>query len=465
MSNPLSEDELLLWQMLEEEMGVDKLIDFVPAVSPWLAKPNHLRPLAALFWRASKNQKVRALTSTPPQHGKTTSMLHWIVWYLRHYPSQTVAYVTYEANLAHSKSKYARDIAERAGLKFSTSSYGAREWRTKQGGGVIATGIGGPLTGQRVDLMVIDDPIKNRTEAESPAKQRNMLDWARSTAFTRLSAHGSVIINMARWTPNDLIGRLSKEEDITWDVMNLPAVLDAGTPKERALWPEDKPLPVLYEKRRMIGEYDWSAMYEGRPRPRGGAMFRDPVFYTVPNLIGARYAIACDPAASTRNYSDHSAIVVMAATGDGSNQKAYVVEAWRGRVEIPQLCDILRQTQRRWGCPIFVEATGGFKAVAQILRSISARRGDTLRVVEIPPVGDKFTRALPAAAAWNSGDILVPDPSLKNPWLTPLLDELAIFTGQGDKEDDQVDALVHAFSGIDRRVSPIERGVKSMRAG
>jgi predicted phage terminase large subunit-like protein len=466
----LTDQELKAWLYLQAIDGPQALLDFVPLATPWYSSPEHLAPLAKLFWRAGMGERVRALTSTPPQHGKSVSMLHWIAKYIKTNPSKVVAYVSYAAEVAHSKSKECREIAKRVGVLLSNDSAAAHEWRTPQGGGLIATGVGGPLTGHRVDLLVIDDPVKTRIVAESNILQQHLIDWARSTAFTRLSKNGSVIINMARWSQGDLIGRLIAEDtDGIWEIINLPAILDEGTENERALWEEGKPLEFLKDLRKhLIHQYDWAALYEGNPQPRGGGLFREPARYKFAEVSGARFAIACDPAATAKTSADHSAIAVVSATGDGFNQKVYVLDVWRVQVEIPELVEKLRQFQDNWRCPIFVESAGGFKAVAQLLRRTGPairdpRTGnitqDPLRVVEVTPLGDKFTRALPVSTAWNDGRVLIPEDGAA-PWVVPFLSEVRKFTGKGDKYDDQIDCLAHAFSAVDRRTTALERGAK-----
>lgn len=463
---PLTPEELAIWEALEEASGVDSLVGFVPLTTPWYQQPEHLRPLADIFYRADRDGKVRALSSTPPQHAKTESMLHWIIWYLRRNPTHNVAYVSYEAGIAAKKSRACREIAERAGIALDPNTRAAAYWRTKEGGGVLATGIGGPLTGFRVDLLVIDDPHKNRIEAESVTFQERALDWARSVAFTRLTPRASVIVNMARWSDGDLIGRLSApENEVAWEQVNLEAIANEGRSEERALCEALKPLEWLKEQRRLLGPYDWASLYCGSPQPRGGALFKDPAFFRYfADIAGARLAIGCDPAATAKTSADYSTIVVVGAVGEGIDQKVYVLDVWRGQVEIPQLVAKLREYQDNWRCPVYVEAQGGFKAVPQMLRQVGAsgkEQDEALRVVEVNARSDKFIRALPVSAAWNDGRVLLPFDD--EPWKAPFLREVKKFTGKGDKTDDQVDALSHAFTAVDRRANPVKRSVATAR--
>ena len=435
---PLTSEEAEELWLRETAAGPDSLLDFVPLASPHLDRPQHLRALAELFARAEW-QEVRACSSVPPRHGKTTSIEHFLVRYLLRHPDRTCGYATYGTGLAFSKSREMMQIATRVGLPLSPNFRRMAEWRTPRGGGVLAVGIGGPLTGYGIDgVLVIDDPVKNREEAESTLIRAKLIDWFTSTAMTRLEPGGSVIVNATRWHGDDLIGHLG--ETGKWEQINLPAVDGQGVP----LWPERWSAAALDRRRREIGEYDWAALYLGSPRPRGGALFREPGRYDRPDLLnGQRILIACDPAATASTAADYSAIVVAAGAKIDGLLHLDILEVRRMQVEVPALARELRGLQLAWGCPVGVEAVGGFKAVPQMLRQID--RG--LRVIELQPRGSKFTRAQTAVAAWNDGRIRVP---LQAPWVAPFLREVLAFTGVGDEHDDQVDALAHVVQMFER---------------
>lgn len=454
---PLTPDELALWKTLEDMSGVDSVLDFVPFTSPRYTRPEHLRPVAELFWRAER-EPVYACISTPPRHGKTESILHWAARHIVRHPEHTVAYCTYVDSLARSKSRKAREIALANGVQLSKDMSGAKEWRTLQGGGMLATGVGGPLTGQGVNLLIVDDPIKNRADAESPTIRERIFDWFTSTAVSRVEAcgngpQGSIIVNMARWHDDDIVGRLADFTDskVKWEIINLPAIDDGGLP----LWADRWPADALDIRRRLVGEYDWSSLYLGQPRPKGSRVFKEPSRFRYADLVGARLAIGCDPAATAKNNADHSVIVVVAAKGSGVNQTVDVLDVWRGQVEIPTLVGKLAEMQNHWGAPAFIESVGGFKAVPQMLRQINPR----LRVVDVNVTTDKFTRSLAVSAAWNEGRVRVP---MEAPWVPNFLAEVLRFTGVGDAKDDQVDALAHAFNAVDQRNVPFERGSQSV---
>lgn len=216
-----------------------------------------------------EREPVRACLSVPPRHGKTETVLHGIARLLARHPDWTIGYVSYAADIARSKSRQIRDYAAAAGVTLRNDSKALHEWRTPQGGGVLATGVGGPLTGHGLKLLVIDDPFKNRQDADSPLIRQRTFDWFTSTAMTRVEPGGSAIVVHTRWHRDDLIGRLERDEETTWDVISLPAIDGRGC----ALWPERWPVEELAKRRAEVGEYDWDSLFQQSPKARKGLVY------------------------------------------------------------------------------------------------------------------------------------------------------------------------------------------------
>lgn len=164
---PLTQSEIDRWQILEALAGVESLMDWIPLMSTNFESPRHLISLAELLVR-SQFQPVYCTLSVPPRHSKTETLLHYVPWRLHRDPTTEIAYCTYEANLAYTKSRKMRELAEATGVQFNKSQRSVKQWETIQGGKLIATGVGGPITGKGAKLLLIDDPLKNREEAESP---------------------------------------------------------------------------------------------------------------------------------------------------------------------------------------------------------------------------------------------------------------------------------------------------------
>jgi hypothetical protein len=208
------------------------------------------------------------LVSVPPRHSKTETVLHAIAYQLARDPKTRIGYCTYSASLARAKSRLAQGYALNSGV--TLSSRAASRWETTAGGFVLAVGIGGSLTGEGLDLLIVDDPFKNREQAESPLIRAKVYDWLSSTANTRLEPNGAAFVLHTRWHTDDLIGRLIKEEK-GYDVLNLPAISQEG----KALWPSRWSVEELLRKQSQdITDYDWQSLYLGNPRPKEGLVFK-----------------------------------------------------------------------------------------------------------------------------------------------------------------------------------------------
>lgn len=408
------------------------LCAFIPETTPRFAPPVHLAELIALL-EAAEREPVRALVSVPVRHGKTELLLHAIAWWLRRRPHITVGYTSYASKTALSKSRAARDYAQRAGVVVRSDAAALGEWRTPAGGGVIATGVGGPLTGYGVDVLLVDDPHKNRTEAESTVYRDRVHGWYTSTAVTRVEPGGSVFVVHARWHPDDLIGRLAQDGEVPWRVLNLPALRDDGT----SLWPGRWSAAALERRRVEVGDYDWASLYQGQPRPRGGAVFGDVVLYDEPPPV-MRVVVGVDFAYSARTSSDHSSAVVL---GEDAG-RYYVLEVLRAQLPAPAFASKLRALLDRYpGARVVSYVAGPERGVADLLSGAP----HYLPIEAWPARADKFVRAQPVAAAWNRGALAVPRAST---WSDAFVRELAAFTGLGDVHDDQVDALAAAYDGL-----------------
>lgn len=414
-------------EAIEREEKLRRLVDFVPALTPTYSRPSHLAPLLERFEAAVRGERQRVCCSAPPRHAKTESVLHVPAFALRRHPELVLAYTTYADRLARSKSRRARSIAEAAGVTLAQTR-AVNEWRTAQGGGVLAGGVGGPLTGHGVNLMVVDDPIKNRVEAESGVYREKLLDWFRDVATTRVEPGGSIFVFMTRWHPDDLIGTLTAEG---FEYLNLPAIDDAGN----ALWPGRWPVEELDLRRREVGEYTWASLYQGQPRARGGRVFGDAHVYEA-RPTSYRSSFGLDLSYAAKVSSDYSVAVKMARAGG----KFYVLDCVRRQVsaadwraECARLGRAEPTASWRW------YASGTEQGVATFFRE------QLTQLKALPPKGDKFVRAIEYAAAWNRGDVLVPRHA---PWLDIFVAEHAGFTGVNDRRDDIIDAAVAAFDEL-----------------
>jgi predicted phage terminase large subunit-like protein len=441
------------------------LADFVPAVSPAWSRPDHLAPLVDLFERIGRGEKVRALVSVPPQHGKTETCLHGLAWMLLRRPDQTHGYASYAAALSRSKSRLARTYAEAAGVELRRDSKALHEWRTPQGGGLLATGVGGPLTGSAVNgLLLVDDPHKNRAEAESAVFREKVQSWWRSTAVTRIRPTTSVLVVHTRWHDDDLIGWLTETARGRWEVVSLPAIaeVDDGYRKVgEPLWPQVFGLEALAERKEEVGEYDWASLYEQRPRPKGGTVFGDVHHYTVLPQ-GYRLAVGLDFAYTARTSSDWSIAVVLAE----AQGIQYVVDVHRMQAPLPVFRKRLRALRALYPTARFVSYVGGTeRGNIDLLNELPEPTAEEpnplpLNIEAMSAVSDKFVRAQPTAARWNAGKILLPAQGAS--WAPAFVSGVKGFTGLPGGRDDDVDALDSASDVLG--APPIDTRVLRVRS-
>jgi predicted phage terminase large subunit-like protein len=402
----------------------------VPTLGRNYRPPYHLGPLIEAL-ELSLHQEVRRTAHAPPRHGKTDSVLAFIAYALRAQPWRTFGYFTYADRLARSKSRKARAWALAQGLELASDSRNLNEWRTTQGGGLLVGGAGGPLTGQGIDgVLFVDDPYKNRADAESAAYRSKLNDWWDDVGETRLEPGASAFIFHTRWTGDDLIGHIHGGENAEeWSHIHLPAISSAGLP----LWPERWPLEQLLRKQKAVGEYTWASLYQGTPRPRGMQIFGDVHYYDV-LPPGFRVCIGIDLAYSAKTSSDYSVAVVLAEVGG----VYYVLDVVRLQVRAPDFGGRLARLREAWpGAPVHFYGAGTELGTASFLQR------DGIPVVLTAATVDKLARSESVSAAWNAGRVLVPR---KAAWLVDFVAELVSFTGIRDLHDDQVDALAAAFA-------------------
>jgi predicted phage terminase large subunit-like protein len=420
------------------------LLDFVPALSPRWEKPKHLEKLAVVFERARK-EPIRVFATTAPRHGKTELVKHAIVQRLLADPTTRIGYCSYSAKAAQKRSREMRKLYLRAGGKVDQKASSSGDWRTgHEDGGVWAAGVEGGWTGEGLDLIVIDDPIKGREFAESQLEREKLWEFYKDDLATRLEPGGSIVCVHTRWHTDDLGGRLLALEG--YEHVHIPAIDSNGC----ALWPDRFPLEALRKIEKRIGPYSWSSLYMGRPFARGGRVFEGPRYIEGPLPPTLRIALGVDLAYSKRSHADWSVVVAIGV--DDVSQTRYLLSILRVQEAAPEFAKKLKAILKanpgidaRWYW------AGPELGIVDFIRDLDV----DLDAVQAP--ADKFIRAQPVAAAWNDGKILVPRDA---PWLDDLLLELASFTGVNDVHDDQVDALAAAFD------SSAELGwVTSMRLG
>lgn len=449
----------------ERFTGGEALLDFQVQTSPHLHRPRHFKVYLSRVERAVGGG-LRIVFAAPPQHGKTQCTLHGLAYICRKYPTKRHAYITYNQHRANRVAKEFKRILARAGIVVT----GTIDCLELPGGGqVLFTSIEGGITGEPVDgVAVIDDPFKNVTEANSSARRELVEDTYRSAIETRVHPGASILLLATRWHPEDLSGVLVNEDG--WEYINLPAIAESeldpnGRQIGEALFPEMWPIEELEKKRAKVLDFTWAALYQGRPRPKGGAVFHEPTFYTkLPAVYQAAYGV--DLAYSANTKADWSICLELWREEGATPDKPifYVRHVDRAQVEAPSFALTLKGRHRaKPNARMLWRASGTEKGAADFLR----RQG--IPIIVRPPPGDKLVSAQDVAAAWNDRRVLVPDvehfPEAEA-WIYPFLDVVSNFTGTGREKDDDVDALGNAFALLDgNRITRLPDPTGARRAG
>jgi hypothetical protein len=256
------------------------IFDFMLKASPEIrgvktTRPDHLASVLP-FFDAIEREPTTFCFSAPPRHGKSILTNHLVARHMLRHPGVKIAYGSYSLDLsADWFSGEVKDIFLNNNIPINRTSNTKEYWELENGSSFKAIAPGSGFTGRGADLIIIDDPYKNRETASSGAVRASTWDWISDVCFTRRSPNASILITHTRWNYEDIIGVMEREHGFPY--INLPAINELG----EALWPEQWPADRLAEVRKVVGEYKWASLYMGQPIPQGGAVFRGTNLYTV----------------------------------------------------------------------------------------------------------------------------------------------------------------------------------------
>lgn len=260
----------------------------------------------------------------PPRHGKSEiASVNFPAWFFGRNPKKSIIAVSYNGDLAISFGRKARNIVDSAEYKhlfprvtLAEDSKAAGQWNTNQGGEYTAVGIGGGTTGRGADVFLIDDPVKDKQEAESFTIQDRNIGWYRAVARTRLTPQGAVVVIQTRWHDKDLAGQILEAED-DWDIIGLPAIAEEEDEHRKtgeALWPQQYPLEELLKIKKELGIELFSALYQQQPITEESQVFNRSMFQykTMEEVarLNTRAFVTIDPAPGKTESADFIGICI-----------------------------------------------------------------------------------------------------------------------------------------------------------
>ncbi|MCB0104374.1 MAG: terminase family protein [Caldilineaceae bacterium] len=458
---------------------------FVNEVQPGYQWYRHCEILADVLQKVADGELKRLMVFMPPRHGKSELVSRlFTAYHLYRHPDKWVGVNSYAAELAYSMSRNARDNYQRAGGEISDDAWAVRHWETGKDGGMWAAGVGGPITGKGFHLGIIDDPLKNAEEAQSAIIREKHKDWYRSTFSTREEPDGAIVVVQTRWHNDDLSGwllnEMEEDEPEHWHIVRFEAIKDDvedGIPTSCTLEPDFRnsgeplcdvryPLEKLRKFQRRLGIVYWSALFQQRPSPEEGNIFKRQWWDTdlnknrydiddsaIRNRVVARW-LTFDTAFKDKAGNDFSACTCWELWPD---YRIAVRWMWQERIDSAFLPSKIAEFARRWNVDgklraVVIEDKGSGTTSIQTLR-MSAESWLAEMINEFVPTGTKEYRAR-LASVWCEKDcIQLPwsGPEWYPDFLDPETGQLWVFPNAA--HDDLVDTFTMGILYLENFIS------------
>lgn len=462
---------------------------FVCAMHPeWGELPDFHRRLCAKIDRWYRDESAKNLLIVmPPGHAKSSYTRLAVAWIFAHDPDARAAYTSYGQDLAEEHSVEVQALMTSdaymrlfPATRLKVGSGGRRSDNAKRGaqrrvdrfdvvgmrGKFRAVGMGGPLTGIRIDLGVIDDPVKDPKTAASATEREDQWRWYTRVLCTRKRPKRKLrlLMLLTRWHLDDLAGRVLEREPDEWELVHLPALKVGGPtsddPREdgEALWPDMISADQLIRARTRDPE-GFASLQQGWPVAEGGNLFREAwmrrrwsVLPDVPGDYLQSWDLRNDGKGVRTSYAVGGLWFVPHGSAD-----TYLVDLVRGRWSPDETIRVLTRinvapttadpciTPLDWEMEARRElwAQAGMKAIeekADGIAALSILRRVIPGLHAVRPVTDKLTRARGTLAFWAAGNIILPAWA---PWLADYVGEHVTFPASPN--DDQVDMTSQAL--------------------
>ena len=414
----------------------------------------------------------RLIVSIAPQEGKSQRISRTLpLFMLLKNPNLRIAIVSYELHVARRWGReILRDMQQHPelGIRPRRDLKAQSEWQLEgYDGGVVTVGVGGALTGRAVDLLIIDDPIKDMVQAESETYRENVWAWWESVGSTRLSPGSHAVLVNTRWHEDDLAGRLIASEE-GWELLNVPAQADHDPSKgEKDILGREpgefldsarkRTLAQWQTIKKRVGPRTWNALYQGNPAPTEGGTFK-PEWWQ--HWESEPYFARRDGSYVVTDAND--IIMSWDLTFKDTKQSDFVVgQVWmrqgidcflldqvRERMDFVRTCAVIREMADKWPqavLKLIEDKANGPAVIAQLNRTVPG-------IVPDNPRGSKEARAQAVTPLVESGHIFLPPIDPKNPvsaqfpWVKEFIHECKVFPN--GKHDDQVDALSQGLNRI-----------------
>ena len=382
----------------------------------------------------------------PPRHSKSMTITETLPsYYLGNFPEDRVIEISYSDTFARRFGKKNKEKVKQYGadlfdIHISKESSAHDEWLLdNEIGGMISRGVLSSITGMGADLMIIDDPIKNREEADSETHRGKIWDEWIDSFSTRLHPGAIVILILTRWHEDDLQGRLlSKEygEPLPWQVYNLPLEAEEDDVIGRAvgepLWPERYGLEFIQERKRYPSSFN--SLYQGRPTAAEGNLLKRiwwKYYDILPKMVHTIMSID----ATFKDEADSDFVCIQVWGKNGADM--YLIDNLKARMNFPTTLQAIRNMVRKHPkahAKLVEDKANGPAIIAMLKNEIGG-------IIAVNPQGGKVARVNAVSPYIESGNVYLPRHAS---WVHDFVEECASFP-QG-KNDDQVDTMSQALN-------------------
>ena len=471
-------------QIIERLLAADNasksLLDYTAFTMPDYRDPDNVKRsryararvhavIADALEKLEQRKILRLIINCAPRHGKSElASKRFMAWYSGRHPDESLIFGTYNDTFAEDVGRAVRDNIQSQQHqqafphhRLKDGSAAAKRLETEQGGILAFVGRGGSITGRGGHGIIIDDPIKDRQEADSKLIRDQLWTWFSQVIATRLMTPDSfIMLIQTRWHEDDLVGRLTDPrnpfydpaEAARWTVIDLPALAGDNDPMGRkpgeALWPERFPVSFL-EQQRQLDPRGFQALYQGKPSADTGTFFTSEMIRTyqpdeLPKHL--RYYIASDHAVSSKQDRDKTCLIPV---GVDENESVYVLDdVWWRRAETDVVVEAMLTLMQRHR-PIYWWAERGHisRSIGPFLRKRMLEESTYVSLIEVQPIADKQTRAQSIQGRMAMGKVFFPARAV---WWPDARDQLMKFPNGAN--DDFVDALAYIGLGLTQQL-------------
>lgn len=476
-------------RLLTARKAQDNLLDFVRMMMPDPEDPDntdrsryaiarHHEVFAAALEAVERGEIPRLIITVPPRHGKSQlASKAFPAWFMGRDPYRQMIVASYSSTMAEDFGREVRQYMQSPtyqqifpNCQLRKGGASSDRIQTEQGGIGVFVGAGGALTGRGADVLLIDDPVKDREDADSVTMRNKLWGWFTDVAMTRLmGGMGRVVIIMTRWHEDDLVGRLTDpnnqyynaDEAKQWKIIHFTALAEdgdiMGREKDEPLWPERVTKEFLSSQRR-INPRGFAALYQGRPAPEEGDFFKREWLATYqPSDLPRNLRIYCASDHAVSTAQDRDPTVLMAAGVDEQDNIWILPDVWWRREETDNVVDAMLEMMARHKPLIWWAERGHIsKSIGPFLRKRMQEEQIYCAIDEVVPVKDKQTRAQAIRGRMAMGKVRFPGFA---PWWEAARHQMLTFpSGKHDDFCLSGDSMVTMADRSEKPISEVVAG-------